>query len=286
MNAAEFHQARKFADTTFGRVAYVEKGSGPVALFIHGFPLNGFAWRDVLDDLVATRRCIALDLMGLGYTEIKPAQQLTFDQQAAMIAGFLDRLGIAQIDLVGNDSGASISQVFAARYPSRLRSLTLTNCEVHDLWPNAMLKAAFDQFADPSIVDGMKAMVQAPAIARQAFASVYEDASRIPDEAFTTYIEPLVSSEDRSNSMRRFLSLENLKVLISIAPQLRELKVPTLIAWGEADTAFDLKSPQWLKDNIGGVRRVVMVPRAKLFFPEEHPKVMSVLLREFWGSIA
>ena len=54
--------------------------------------------------------------------------------------------------------------------------------------------------------------------------------------------------------MRRFLNLGNLKVLTSIAPQLRELKVPTLIVWGEADTAFDLKSPEWLKDNIGGVQ--------------------------------
>ena len=71
MKAAEFHQARKFADTTFGRIAYVEKGSGPPALFIHGFPVNGFAWRDVLDDLAPARRCIAPDLMGLGYTEIK-----------------------------------------------------------------------------------------------------------------------------------------------------------------------------------------------------------------------
>src|SRR5271154_93378 len=197
MNAADFHQARKFADTTFGKIAYVENGSGPVALFIHGFPVNGFAWRDTLDDLAATRRCIALDLMGLGYTEIKPAQDLEFDQQAAMVPGFLDRLGISQVDLVGNDRGASISQVFAARYPSRLRSLTITNCEVHDPWPNAMLKAAFDHFADPSIVDGMKAMLGAPGIARQAFAAVYEDAGRIPDEAFTTYFEPLVSSEDR-----------------------------------------------------------------------------------------
>ena len=285
MNAAEFHQARKFADTTFGRIAYVEKGSGPAALFIHGFPVNGFAWRDVIDDLAPARRCIAPDLMGLGYTEITADQDLGFDQQAAMIAGFLDRLGLSQVDLVGNDSGASISQVFAARYPSRLRSLTLTNCEVHDLWPNAMLKAAFDQFADPSIVMGIKTMVNAPAVARQAFGSVYEDAERIPDEAFKTYFEPLVSSEERSNSMRRFLSLGNLKVLTSIAPQLRELKVPTLIAWGEADTAFDLKSPQWLKDNLGNVRRLIMVPRAKLFFPEEHPKLMSVLLQEFWRSI-
>ena len=43
--------------------------------------------------------------------------------------------------------------------------------------------------------------------------------------------------------------------------------MPTLIVWGEADTAFDLKSPEWLKNNIGGVRRLIMVPRAKLFFP-------------------
>jgi pimeloyl-ACP methyl ester carboxylesterase len=286
MKAAEFHQARKFADTTFGRIAYVEKGSGPVALFIHGFPVNSFAWRDILDDLAPARRCIALDLMGLGYTEIKADQDLGFDKQAAMIAAFMDRLGLSQVDLAGNDSGASISQVFAARYPSRLRSLTLTNCEVHDLWPNAMLKAAFDQVADPSMVAVMKAIAEAPAGARQVFASVYEDAERIPDEAFKTYFEPLVTSEARSDSMRRFLNLGNLKVLTAIAPQLRELKVPTLIVWGEADTTFDLKSAEWLKNNIGGVRLLIMVPRAKLFFPEEHPKLMSVLLQEFWRSIA
>ena len=286
MKAQEFHQARKFADTTFGRIAYVEKGSGPTALFLHGFPVNGFEWRGTIDDLAPQRRCIALDLMGLGYTEIKPDQNLGFDQQAAMVAAFMDRVGLSQVDLVGNDSGGSISQVFAARYPSRLRSLTLTNCEVHDLWPNPMLKAVFDQFADPSIIDGMKAMLNAPAIARQAFAAVYEDAERIPDEAFKTYFEPVLSSEGRSNSMRRFLNLGNLRVLTAIAPQLRELKVPTLIVWGEADTAFELKSVEWLRNNIGGVQRVIMVPGGKLFFPEEHPKLMSVLLQEFWRSIS
>jgi pimeloyl-ACP methyl ester carboxylesterase len=286
MKASEFHQARKFAETEFGRIAYVEQGAGPVALFVHGFPVNGFAWRGTIDDLAATRRCIAIDLMGLGYTEVGPEQDLGFERQAAMIAAFIDRMGLQQIDLVGNDSGASISQVFAARYPSRLRSLTITNCEVHDLWPNAMLKAVFDQFADPSIVMGMKTMANAPAVARQAFASVYEEPERIPDEAFKTYFEPLVSTDARSEAMRRFLNLGNLKVLTSVAPQLRELKVPTLIAWGEADTAFDLKSVEWLRNNIGGVRRVVMVPRGKLFFPEEHPKLMSVMLQEFWRSLA
>ena len=286
MNARQFHQARKFADTDFGRIAYVEQGAGPVALFVHGFPVNGFFWRDIIDDLAPARRCVALDLMGLGYSEVAADQNLGFDHQARMIAAFIDRLGLKQVDLVGNDSGASISQVFAARFPALLRSLALTNCEVHDLWPNPMLKAVFDQFADPSIIIGMKAMLQAPAVARQAFASVYEDATHIPDEAFQTYFEPLLSSDERSANMRRFLSLGNLKVLTAIAPNLRELKVPTLVAWGAADSAFDLKSVDWLKSNIGGVRRVVMVPRAKLFFPEEHPRLMSVLLQEFWRDIS
>jgi len=75
-----------------------------------------------------------------------------------------------------------------------------------------MLKRCSTSFVDPSIVIGMKTMLGAPGVARQAFASVYEDAERIPEEAFRTYFEPILSSEERSNSMRRFLSLGNLKV--------------------------------------------------------------------------
>jgi pimeloyl-ACP methyl ester carboxylesterase len=286
MKAAEFHHARKFAETAFGRIAYVENGAGPAALFVHGFPLNGFAWRGALDDLAATRRCIALDLMGLGYTDVAAGQELEFDHQAQMIATFIDRLGLSQVDLVGNDTGGGISQVFAARYPSRLRSLTLTNCEVHDLWPNAMLKSVLGQFADPSVIALLKAAMESPEAARQAFSSVYEDPERIPDEAFKTYLEPLLSSEQRSLDVRRFASLANVRVTASIAPQLRELAVPAQVVWGDADPLFDLKSVDWLKHNVGGVRRVIMVPRAKLFFPEEHPRLMSVLLQEFWRSVS
>ncbi len=117
MNAAEFHQSRKFAATPQGRIAYIERGSGPAALFLHGYPLNGFAWRGTIDDLAPTRRCIALDVMGLGYSEIPVSQDLTFQAQAAMVASFLDQLKIDQVDLIGNDSGGGISQMFAAAIP-------------------------------------------------------------------------------------------------------------------------------------------------------------------------
>lgn len=49
MDAAAFHAARRFAETSFGRIAYVEAGSGDAALFLYGFPLNGFQWRGALE---------------------------------------------------------------------------------------------------------------------------------------------------------------------------------------------------------------------------------------------
>ncbi len=85
MDVAEFHARRRFADTPSGRIAFVEQGEGLPALFIHGVPLNGFHWRHVMKGLGDCRRCIALDLMGLGYTEIAPGQDVSFTAQARMI---------------------------------------------------------------------------------------------------------------------------------------------------------------------------------------------------------
>jgi pimeloyl-ACP methyl ester carboxylesterase len=106
-----------------------------VAVFLHGYPLNGYQWRDIIDRLSDMRRCVALDLMGAGHTRITPDQAVSYPAQARMIDAFLDALNIDRIDLVGNDSGSAVSQIFAARHAKRLRSLTLTNSVVHDYWP-------------------------------------------------------------------------------------------------------------------------------------------------------
>ena len=135
MDASEYHRRRRFARTPFGDIAFVERGSGPVAVFLHGYPLNGYQWRDIIERLSDARRCIALDLMGAGYTRTALDQAVSYPAQALMIDSFLDALGIDQIDLVGNDSGSAVSQIFAARHANRLRSLTLTNSVVYDHWP-------------------------------------------------------------------------------------------------------------------------------------------------------
>src|SRR5260221_2478990 len=97
MDIATFHASRRFAEVKSGRIAYVERGHGPVALFIHGVPLNGYHWRHVIDRAQHRRRCIAIDLMRLGYTEIAPTHDVSVMAQAQMIAEVLDALGIEKI---------------------------------------------------------------------------------------------------------------------------------------------------------------------------------------------
>jgi haloalkane dehalogenase len=287
MTPSEFHSSRKFAATSFGRIAYVERGSGGAALFIHGLPLCGYEWRGVLEDLASQRRSIALDAMGLGYTEVTSGQGVSFAEQARMIAAFLDAERIDTVDLVGNDTGAGISQIFAATYPERLRTLTLSNCEVHDLWPNALL-AGFYQGVEAGIVpQGMKRMLRDVALARQQLgALVYEDAEFFTPERVELYLAPIVASAERIRLLQELSDWKtNRRQLMEIAPRLKASSIPTQVIWGDGDVVFDAQpSLDWLRSNLGGLRKVTVVPRAKLFFPEEHPRLMTVLLSEFWSS--
>jgi pimeloyl-ACP methyl ester carboxylesterase len=64
-------------DTPSGRISYTEAGSGPVALFVHGVVLNKHIWRRQLAGLSDVRRCIAVDLLAHGDTEIDPNQDVS-----------------------------------------------------------------------------------------------------------------------------------------------------------------------------------------------------------------
>ncbi|HEY3799316.1 MAG TPA: alpha/beta fold hydrolase [Caulobacteraceae bacterium] len=129
--------AKKHVTTPFGEVAYVERGEGPVALFVHGVFVNSHLWRHVIDRVCGVRRCIAIDLLSHGDSPVPTTQDISFRAQAQMLEAFCAALGLDQVDLVANDSGGAVAQIFAAAHPERLRTLTLTNCDVHDNYPPA-----------------------------------------------------------------------------------------------------------------------------------------------------
>jgi pimeloyl-ACP methyl ester carboxylesterase len=290
MDIAEFHASRRFADVKSGRIAYVEQGTGPVALFVHGVPLNGYHWRHVIEKVRHRRRCIAIDLMGLGYSEIAPEKDVSFAAQARMIAEIIDALHIDQIDLVGNDSGGAVAQIFAANCPERLRSLVLTNCDVHDGWPPPQVLPLMERARNGTLAAVFQPLLDHPDLARARFArgeSVpmfrsFSDPSVLTDEIIWVYLQPLLSSPRRIAAFERYwLAFDNAQT-VAIYESLKRLKAPTLIVWGLADIFFDVKWAYWLKDTIPGATRLIEVPDGRLFFPEDRAASLIEPLLSFW----
>src|SRR6185436_17209729 len=88
MDLATFEKGRRSIATPSGTISYVEHGTGPVALFVHGVLLNGWLWRHQLAGLADQRRCIAVDLLAHGATEIAPDQDVSSTANATMLAEF------------------------------------------------------------------------------------------------------------------------------------------------------------------------------------------------------
>ena len=271
--------------TRVGEIAYVERGEGPVALFVHGVFLNSYLWRHVIDRLCGERRCIALDLLSHGDSPAAPGQDISFRGQAEVLEEFCEALGLDQVDLVANDSGGAIAQIFAVRHSERLRTLTLTNCDVHDNYPPAAFAGTRAAAASGLFSARREAFRDDMSLSRGGFGLAYEAVDKIPDETLATYLRPLYETPERTADLERWLTASgDNSQTTEIAPLLRQLQVPTLIVWGAADPFFPLPWAYWLKGAIPGATKVVEVEGAKLFLPEERPDALAEPLREHWRA--
>jgi haloalkane dehalogenase len=281
----EFNRMRKFADLPMSRVAYIERGKGPVALFLHGFPLNGYQWRGVIERLSPSRRCIAADFMGLGYTETPEHQDISPVAQAEMLAALLDHLKIDQVDLVANDSGGLVAQLFIAHYPSRVRTLLLTNCDVDENNPpdafKPLIEAAkrgtvADKFIAPQVADKNLARSD------KGLGVAYTHPDKLADDTIDCYFAPLVSSPVRKQQFVRYTVDFEPNLLIAIRPQLRQFNKPAHMVWATSDIFFDVKWADWLNETLPGSLGVRRVEGAKLFFPEEMPDLIAAEALKLW----
>ena len=284
MSPGDFFKDARSVETPSGRIGYVERGSGPVALFVHGVLLNGYFWRHQMESLSGVRRCIAPDLLAHGRTEIGADQEVSVTANARMLGEFLDALKIDQVDLVGNDSGGGICQIFAAVFSERVRSITLTNCDTHDNWPPDAFKPFVQMVLDGGLAGTLSAMLQDKNVYRspQALGPAYEHPEQLSDDSIEKYLRPLVRSEQRTRAIERFLAAFDNKHTLAIEARLKTLKAPTLIVWGTDDVYFDVKWSRWLAENIPGTRRRVEFKGARIFFPEERSEEFNKELRAHW----
>lgn len=287
LHAEGFHRNRRFVTIPAGRIAYVEEGSGPAALFLHGFPLNSFQWRHAMERLSMHRRCIAPDFLGMGYTEVADGRPVSPDAQAGMLIALLDAMDIRDVDIVANDSGGAVAQLLLLRLPTRIRSLLLTNCDTEIQSPPAALLPVIELAKEGRYVDEWLG----PWLADRRLARspdgiggmCYADPAHPTDEAIEAYFSPLLSTPRRTEFANAYASALEINPLAGIAPALRQSRVPTRIVWGMGDTILAPENAEYLDRSLGNSRGVRRLATGKLFWPEEQPDILAEEARRLWN---
>lgn len=275
-------------DIPAGTIAYRESGSSelPVALFVHGVIVNSYLWRHQLDAFAETRHNIAIDLLGHGYSIPAPGQGLTFTDQADAIDQFLTAQCIDQVDLVASDSGTGIAQIFAATHPEKVRSLVLTNGDVHDNWPPTEFAGFTQRVAAGELPEIIRDFHTDPDSYRapDGIGGAYQYPGQVTDEEVSAYIAPYAESSAQVENLAAFINAFDNIHTTRIADQLANLNIPVLVVWGTGDIFFDLTGAHWLKTTLPDVRDVTILEGGALLLPSERADEVNTAIRGFWNE--
>jgi 4,5:9,10-diseco-3-hydroxy-5,9,17-trioxoandrosta-1(10),2-diene-4-oate hydrolase len=117
---------------------YLEAGTGPTLLLLHGHEQSATSWRWVIPALARTHRVLALSLPGHGDTAPAAGVYAPGSNTVPFVADFLDTLGVGRLDVVGHSAGGPVALRLALADPARIRTLVLVDSaglgrEVHPL---------------------------------------------------------------------------------------------------------------------------------------------------------
>jgi pimeloyl-ACP methyl ester carboxylesterase len=177
-----------------------------------------------------------------------------------------------------------VAQIFAARHPERLHSLTLTNCDTHDNVPPEAFLPTVELAKAGALAPTAPDLLADLAVARRAvFAMGYEDADQPSLELVDAFLRPILGTPERARQFEHMLATLGPDDLLAAEPALEALTVPTLVVWGTGDTFFDVKWAYWLRDTIPGATEVVEIDGARLFFPDERAADLVPHLERHWA---
>jgi pimeloyl-ACP methyl ester carboxylesterase len=275
--------------TSSGPASYVDTGGpGRVALFVHGLGTSSYLWRHVIDQLDGQHRCVAVDLPLHGHTPAAADQDFSLPGFARFLAEFCEGLELNDIDLVANDTGGAISQVFATGHPELLHTLTLTNCETHkNMPPKVLLPAAWLAQMGLAARISPRLLLRDIRQGRKRFYGLgYQDIENLPEDLARFWLESQFATPELARQNQRIMTSLHARDLLAIEPALARLQVPTLIVWGTGDIFFRRKWAYWLRDTIPGATEVVELDRARIFFPDERATELTEALRRHWDRAA
>jgi haloalkane dehalogenase len=127
IDPALFPYESRFLELDGAHVHYIDEGSGPTLLMLHGNPTWSFLYRDIVAALRDRFRCLALDYPGFGLSTPPPDYGFTVAEHAEIVTGFVAELGLEDWTPVVQDWGGPVGLAAAARAPEKVAALAILN---------------------------------------------------------------------------------------------------------------------------------------------------------------
>lgn len=256
-----------------------ERGSGERAVvLIHGIPGSGAVWDAVADALERDHRVLVPDLLGFGASpRPKTIEELWADAQADALLEALERADVTRAVVLGHDFGGPVALELARRGPGDLiAGLCLAATNIFTDTPIPMpIRAVTWPLLGPLAARALFSRPSLRMMLRQGTSRPLDGDAYLGDAAQTRAIGTIFASALRELE-RRYAFAE---------PALRELEVPVVVAWGDADPFFPLSQAERTAA-VAGRSRLAVYEGAGHFLPSERPDELAADIRRLSQEVA
>ncbi|MBE9052695.1 alpha/beta hydrolase [Nostocales cyanobacterium LEGE 11386] len=271
--------------TTNGvKLHYVTQGVGPLMLMLHGFPEFWYSWRHQIPEFAKYFQVVALDLRGYNDSD-KPKEQSAYvmDELVKDVEGVIKGLGHDKCILVGHDWGGAIAWSFAYTHPEMLERLIILNLphpakfsqglrtyqQLLRSWYIFLFQLPLlpELLLESSDYQAIERIIQGTAVNKSAFTPADIDAYK--DAAAKRGAIPAMLNYYRNIFQQSFITKD-----------WGILTVPTLMIWGENDTALGKELTDNTTTYVSNLQ-IKYIPHCGHWVQQEKPDLVNQYMREF-----
>jgi pimeloyl-ACP methyl ester carboxylesterase len=283
----------KYADVNNVRLHYVTVGQGKLIMFLHGFPEFWYEWKTQLAEFGRDYQAVAPDMRGYNLSS-KPADVAQYRTRYLIedIRALAEHLGHKKLILVAHDWGGGVAWPFAMRHPEYVEKLIIINAPhpvifVRELRDNPAQRKA-SQYILVHRTAGAEDM-----LARDNYALLVNSILRdglergyFKEEDREAYIEAWSQSGALTGGLNYYRAAHLGSFtgegddILSADPSSFEVRVPTLVIWGDKDRYL-------LTGNLEGLEKYVpnltikRIPDGSHWVIHEKPVLVNSYIREF-----
>jgi pimeloyl-ACP methyl ester carboxylesterase len=260
-------------------VNYVDVGSGdedPVVL-VHGLGGQWQNWLENIPRLALDRRVVAMDLPGFGLTPLPEDEEISITRYGRCVNALCDKLGLGEVELVGNSMGGYVAAEVAIQFPERVSRLVLVSAA--GISSAETLQApilTFGRIATAIATNSAarhRRLAARPLTRHMSLALVARHPRLLKADLAYEGIFKGAGKPGFDAALRACLDYD-------FRDRLPEVKVPTLIVWGERDSIIPVHDADEFERLIEDSRKIVMKDTGHIPMAER-PQTFNALLVEF-----